>query len=115
MLLCLMISVISINAYVYASETSETVLLGDVNSDNKISIRDATLIQAYLVKMIDFSDKQFKCADVNEDDNVNVLDVTLIQKYKVGKKTNTRINQYIELNEPTEATTDNQWLPGFFD
>ena len=116
MLLCLIISILSINAYVYATES---VLVGDVNGDGKVTIRDATYLQMNLSKIngyMNLTDKQILSADINSDGEVNILDVTLIQKFRVGIDTQSKINQYIEYTEPTtEPTTDGQWLPGFFD
>lgn len=125
MLLCLIVGILSTNAYVYASDN---VLVGDINLDGKITIRDATYIQMYISKFDGYknlTNKEFIAGDVNSDNLVNILDVTLIQKFRVGIETNTLINQYIEYTEPTtpttptttatEATTDGQWLPGFFD
>lgn len=122
MLLCLIINILSIKAYVYANEQ---ILLGDVNQDNKVSIRDATLIQMHIAKMepyANFSYIQSKCADVNENNKITISDATAIQKHRVGINTKTRINQYIEINEQstsnkptTQPTTSNEWLPGFFD
>ncbi len=60
----------------------DTYTLGDVNEDGRISIKDATLIQMYLIGMVDsLTNAQLTAADVNADSNVNIEDVTLIQKY----------------------------------
>ena len=53
---------------------------GDVNRDGKLNIKDATAIQKYLAKMIDFDDTQISLADYNKDNKVNIKDVTHIQK-----------------------------------
>ena len=53
---------------------------GDVNRDGKLNIKDATAIQKYLAKMIDFDDTQISLADYNKDNKVNIKDVTYIQK-----------------------------------
>lgn len=113
LVVALILSLFSVNA-------AQTYLLGDVNKDGFISIRDATIIQMYLAKYASIvnsmDNTSLICADVNEDGNVNIMDVTIIQKHKIGIDTNTRINQYIKLVEPTtQLATDNQWLPGFFD
>ena len=54
--------------------------MGDVNRDGKLNIKDATAIQKYLAKMIDFEDVQLVLADYNNDNKVNIKDVTYIQK-----------------------------------
>lgn len=54
---------------------------GDVNLDGKVDINDATLVQKYLARMTDLSQKSLDAADTNKDGNVSINDVTLIQKY----------------------------------
>ena len=53
---------------------------GDVNKDNNLSVKDATLIQQWLAKLKEFDETQEKLADYNLDSNINIRDVTLIQK-----------------------------------
>lgn len=55
-------------------------LLGDVNRDGKLNIRDATLIQKYLAKMVTFDEEQMIIADITLDKKVNIKDATYIQK-----------------------------------
>ena len=54
--------------------------LGDVNRDDKLNIRDATLIQKYLAKLSDLDDEQIALADYQTDGKVNIKDATKIQK-----------------------------------
>ena len=57
-----------------------TVLIGDVNSDGKVNIDDATLIQKYSIDLpVDGFD--VNAADVNGDGRISVLDTTCVQKY----------------------------------
>lgn len=94
-------------------------LLGDVNKDGKVTVRDATIIQMYLVKMAQvfehMDDIALKNADVNEDGAISIIDATIIQKYKVGMETDTRVGQVVSVEPTTQSVTDGQWLPGFFD
>ena len=53
---------------------------GDVNKDGKTNIKDATLIQKYLAKLLSLDDDQILLADVNRDNKVNIKDATYIQK-----------------------------------
>ena len=53
---------------------------GDVNSDGKLNIKDATTIQKYVAKLWLFSNVEIYLADINEDGVVNVKDATHIQK-----------------------------------
>lgn len=54
--------------------------MGDVNRDGKLNIKDATAIQKYAAKMIDFDAEQIALADYNGDTKINVKDATMIQK-----------------------------------
>lgn len=104
----------------FSANSLDKYLLGDVNQDGVVTIRDATFIQMYLAKIaqaFEIIDNNSKIlADVNEDGVINIIDATIIQKNRVGIDTNTRVNQYISNTEPTtQPETDNQWLPGFFD
>lgn len=58
--------------------------LGDVNMDSKLNIKDATAIQKYSAKMVEFDDIAMLLADFNSDGKVNVKDATAIQKNIVG-------------------------------
>ncbi len=59
-------------------------LIGDVNQDQRVSVRDATLIQKYLAGLIYVDSKILAFADVNGDNKVNIKDATAIQKYVAG-------------------------------
>ena len=54
--------------------------MGDVNSDGKLNIKDATLIQKHIAKLLTLSDSQLSYADCNMDNKVNIKDATYIQK-----------------------------------
>ena len=53
---------------------------GDVDLDEKLSIRDATDIQKYLAKKLLLTQQQMRLADFNLDGEVNIRDTTNIQK-----------------------------------
>lgn len=55
-------------------------MLGDVNMDGKLNIKDATSIQKYAAKMVEFDEVQQVLADYNSDQKINVKDATQIQK-----------------------------------
>ena len=65
------------------SETS-SYILGDADSDDEVSILDATWIQRALVGITVTSDFNEAAADVDGDGDMTILDVTLIQRYLVG-------------------------------
>ena len=56
-------------------------ILGDVNGDGKVNIKDATMIQKAVAKIIDFTDAEKLRADVNADGKNNIKDATVIQKF----------------------------------
>ncbi len=54
-------------------------ILGDVDLDGDLTVKDATLIQEYIVELKPLSDLQKKIANVNGDSDINVMDATYIQ------------------------------------
>ena len=56
-------------------------ILGDANLDDKVNVKDATLIQKYAALLEELDSTQLILADVNCDGAVNVKDATAIQKY----------------------------------
>ncbi len=54
--------------------------LGDVNMDGYVNVKDATLIQKHVAKLVTLDSKQAKLADTNKDGYVSVKDATQIQK-----------------------------------
>ena len=56
-------------------------ILGDINSDGKISVNDVTELQLYISQSKDFSDEQKLLADYNQNGIIDVLDVTYIQQF----------------------------------
>ncbi|MBQ9742399.1 MAG: leucine-rich repeat protein [Ruminococcus sp.] len=59
-------------------------LLGDVDGDGRLSVRDATTIQKSLADIITLTEEQVALADFKADDTINVKDATAIQKCLVG-------------------------------
>lgn len=54
---------------------------GDVDANNNINIKDATITQKFLVKLQDFSNSQQKRANVDGENPLNIKDVTFLQKF----------------------------------
>ncbi|MBR3988371.1 MAG: metallophosphoesterase [Clostridia bacterium] len=81
------------------SEPSDPVddkgILGDVNGDGKVNIKDATQIQKFAAKLIELTDAEFMRADVNADTKVNIKDATAIQKYAAKLETGLPIGKKI--------------------
>ncbi|MGN0558920.1 MAG: dockerin type I domain-containing protein [Acutalibacteraceae bacterium] len=68
-------------------DAPQPTVLGDVNGDGKVNVKDVTTIQKSAASIITLSDEQSKAADVNKDGKVNVTDATAIQKYSAGIET----------------------------
>ncbi len=81
-------------------------LLGDANSDNKVSIQDATAIQKFIAKIFDFDDKQILASDADQNGKVNIKDVTVIQRYLAGYDVETPVNTTICLSSGDEEPTN---------
>ena len=62
----------------------DTYLYGDVDLDNKISIKDATLVQKFCSELIQLSTMEQGIAKVTGASKVTVKDATAIQKYVAG-------------------------------
>lgn len=56
-------------------------VIGDVNSDGNINVKDTTLIQKHLVNDAALNNTQIKIADTNFDNTVSIRDATIIQMY----------------------------------
>ena len=57
------------------------LMLGDVDGDGEITIKDATALQKYLARLDTLTDEQLKRADVDKDGDVKIKDATMIQKF----------------------------------
>ena len=78
------------------SEPSEDKgLLGDVNSDGKINIKDVTQIQKAAAKLLELTESESLCADVTADTKVNIKDATAIQKFVAKIETGFPIGKMI--------------------
>ena len=73
----------SVKTFVVGSAPVE-LIKGDVNHDGIVNVVDATLVQKYVVSLVEFDSETLKAADVNGDGEVNVVDSTLIQKMVLG-------------------------------
>lgn len=85
------------NAYYDILEKYTTgldVLMGDVDSNNKIEILDSTAIQTYAAELDALDDVALFAADVNGDGNVNIFDATCIQLHCAELSEATDIGTY---------------------
>lgn len=67
--------------YNIGKEITLDSLLGDLNSDGKISVNDVTELQMYISQSKDFSDEQKMLADYNQDGVIDINDATDIQQF----------------------------------
>ena len=72
-------------------------ILGDVNGDDKVNIKDATMIQKAAAKILSLTDDENLRANVNGDNKVNVKDATAIQKFVAKIETGFLIGESIVL------------------
>lgn len=61
-------------------EPKDELMLGDVNADGKLNIKDVTAVQKYAAKIVEFDEVQQAAADFNGDGKINVKDATQMQK-----------------------------------
>ena len=71
-------------------------VLGDVDGNGKVNIKDATMIQKAVAKIISLTDAEFIRADVNADAKVNIKDATAIQKYVAKIETGLPIGESVK-------------------
>lgn len=78
--------------------TQSKGIVGDVNIDNIVSIKDATLIQKLIAALVELSGDQKLLADVNANGRIDIKDATCIQKYVA------RLNGYENAGKVYEQT-----------
>lgn len=66
--------------YNIGKEITLDSLLGDLNSDGKISVNDVTELQMYISQSTEFTDEQKMLADYNQDGVIDINDATDIQR-----------------------------------
>lgn len=67
------------------SFTVRDTLLGDVDGNGKIELKDVTLLQNYMAGAALLNDKQKDAADVNSNGSITLQDVLMIQQYLAQK------------------------------
>ncbi|MCH5300268.1 MAG: CotH kinase family protein [Ruminococcus sp.] len=65
----------------YIPSVPEEVLVGDVDFDGDINVKDATLIQLYIANLSTLSNKAIEASDVDNSLSVDIKDATYIQLY----------------------------------
>ncbi|MBR6822383.1 MAG: dockerin type I repeat-containing protein, partial [Clostridia bacterium] len=60
------------------------VVLGDINSDGKISILDLVMIRKHLLGIISVKNEFFEASDINGDGKISIMDLVAIRKHLLG-------------------------------
>jgi len=80
--------------------TNRYYMLADADSNQKITISDATTIQKILAGLLIFhGDITNLCLDADQNGSVNIKDVTAVQKYLAGLESNANIGTYLPYYE----------------
>lgn len=87
------------------AQSEQSLYLGDVNLDAKVNIKDATVIQKYVAKIVELDAKNLTCADCNNDTKINIKDASWIQKFVANMECPYPIGEEISSTEP-ETTTE---------
>lgn len=74
-------------------------ILGDVDSDGKVTQADAELLMKYINHKITCEDLDLSVADVNKDNAINIKDTVNILKYVQGKEHSPGIGERIPLKD----------------
>lgn len=88
----------AISALEYANYTDDVI--GNVDGDKAITIKDATAIQKYVSSLINFDETQLTFADTDGNKEVNVKDATAVQKYLADLLTETIIGKTLTELKP---------------
>ena len=68
------------NSEYFVFDIDSAFIAGDLNSNGKIEINDAAILQRYIVGLKDIPSEKILCADVNNDGIINITDASEIQK-----------------------------------
>ena len=82
------------------------VLIGDVDQNNSVTIKDATYIQMHCAEIITLTGDKHTAGDVDKNKTVNVSDVTALQRYLAHfEDSNCYAGKYTDGTEPTTPPT----------
>lgn len=86
----------------------ETILIGDIDGDGKITVVDATTIQRFVALLENPTDTQKIASDTNGDGIITVIDATFIQKYLAERDDIANVGKVVGNNtqQPTTAPTE---------
>ncbi len=86
--------------------TSAAQRYGDVDGDNKVTIRDALYIQRFLASIIGLDDAAQERGDVDADGKITIRDVSMIQRYLSGIIDSFPSGMELPTQPPTIAPTE---------
>lgn len=69
------------------SQNAKAYIMGDADLNGKINVKDATGIQKYLAKLVDFDEISQALSDVDGNGKCTIKDATCVQKYLAKVKT----------------------------
>ena len=81
------------------------MLIGDVNLDGKINIKDVAQLQRHLADMAVLTGDAFIAADTDRNNSLNIKDATYIQLYLAEYENYESVATYVEVGDPTQPTT----------
>lgn len=82
------------------------ILIGDVNGDTYIDVRDASLIQMVSAELGQLTSDEKIAADTNKDDIVDIRDASNVQFYTAGLQgINSYVGEKVIIVDPTQPTT----------
>ncbi len=88
------------------TEPVSNVLIGDVDLDTIISVKDATVVQKHLVSYITLTGDALTAAECDGDSRISVKDATVIQKYLIDLSDCGNVGKYTGGQEETTPTTE---------
>ena len=78
-------------------EGAKAYIMGDADLNGKINVKDATGIQKYLAKLVDFDEISQALSDVDGNGKCTIKDATCVQKYLAKIKTDSTTGNTVML------------------
>ncbi len=97
----------TVSCKVTVNGPKQELILGDVNFDSKVNLKDAIEIQKCALSLLSFDDNQTTCGDVDKNGKIKLLDSIYIQKYSLDIVTGIQgIGESLSEVVPTDPPTD---------
>ena len=87
-----------------SSVVKRTILLGDVNLDGFLTVKDVTQLQRAIVSLVTLTGDALLAADTDQNGAINIKDATNIQLYLAEYENHAQAGEYIEVGE--DPTTE---------